>query len=314
MNPRKRAAGALGAFALVGGGVIAGSPPEQPPPTGAWVRRLGFDTRTARVGRNEIRYVRAGSGPALVLIHGVASSSYSWADVASKLAARFDVIALDLPGFGGSSQPADLSFEELPGAVTGLLDTLGVPRAHFAGNSLGGAVAAVVAMRDPERVLTLTLVDSAGFNMAMADRPVMIRALGSEAVGQIAEALPIRRALTGATLRHLMKNKEAVTDERVDEYVAPLLRPGALASTRALLSSEPGFDFERGLSAIQAPTLVVWGRYDPWIPEEHADRFVAAVRGARKAVVEAGHMPQEEIPADIAALLVDHLARAGVTE
>jgi pimeloyl-ACP methyl ester carboxylesterase len=61
------------------------------------------------------------------------------------------------------------------------------------------------------------------------------------------------------------------------------------------------------LASVQAKTLVLWGRFDPWLPESHADRFVAEIKGARKVVLETGHLPQEERPAEVARLIGDFL-------
>ena len=80
-----------------------------------------------------------------------------------------------------------------------------------------------------------------------------------------------------------------------------------MASARSLMLSRLDEDFEADLAAIQAKTLVLWGRFDPWLPESHADRFVAAIKGARKVVLETGHMPQEERPAEVARLIRDFL-------
>ena len=263
--------------------------------------------RSVRVGRHDVRYVRKGQGPTLILIHGLASSIYTWSEVIEPLSRSFDVIALDLPGFGASSQPADLSFEDLAAAVPGLMDALGVSRAHLVGNSLGGAVSLLLAARQPQRVDHVVILDSAGFRMKPGERPFMIRFLGSRAAGFLGDGFPIRRILTTATLRHLIHDDTKVTAERIDEYVAPLLRPGALVSARALLLSPLDERFVADLRAIEAKTLVVWGRFDPWLPQEDADRFVAAIQGSRKVIVETGHMPQEERPSEIARLVGEFL-------
>lgn len=290
-------------------------PAEKVPPTGAWLQRAGLEPQVLRVkggetagGRSlDVRYVRAGQGPTVILVHGLASSIYSWAGVIGPLSQSFDVIALDLPGYGGSSQPADLAFDDLPAAVTGVMDALGVARAHFVGNSMGGAVALLMASRAAERVDHVVILDSAGFGMKPNERPFMVQVLGSPAAGFFAARLPIRRGLTAATLHHLIRDDSVVTDERIDEYVAPLMRPGALESTRALLLSRLDERFLPDLAAVRAKTLVVWGRYDPWLPESHADRFVAAIAGSRKVLMETGHMPQEEKPVDVARLIGEFL-------
>lgn len=312
------------ALLLIIGGALFLLPEERTPPTGRWLTRAGLESRTVTLPRGDagtlsagqadlpsqrldIRYVRAGAGPTVILIHGLASSIYSWADVIGPLSANFDVVVIDLPGFGASSQPADLSFDDNPRAVLGLMDSLGIEKAHFVGNSMGGALSLFLAARQPARVDRVVVLDAAGFAMKPDERPFLVQLLASGATGALAERLPVRRALTRATLNHLIRDRSRVTEERIDEYVAPLQRPGALEATRSLLRSRFDERFVPDLALIRAKTLVVWGRYDPWLPLEDADRFVAAVRGARKVVLETGHMPQEEKPAAVAQLIGEFL-------
>lgn len=292
---------------LVGLVVILFLPREKTPPTGQWLVRAGLQTHTIRIGRMDVRYVRKGQGPPVILIHGLASSIYSWAGVIGPLSERFDVIALDLPGFGASSQPDDLSFDDYSKTLVGLMQALGIQRAHFVGNSMGGAISLLLAARQGDMVDHVVVLDSAGFALKPAERPFIVRMLASRSAGVLAERLPVRRLLTRATLRYLIQDDTTVTEERVDEYLAPSLRPGALASARSLLLSRLDDGFVADLGAIRAKTLVLWGRFDPWLPESDADRFVAAIKGARKVVLETGHMPQEEQPALVARLIGDFL-------
>jgi len=271
-------------------------------PTGAWLKAAGLEARFETVEGLRIRYVRSGNGPAVVLLHGFASSIYTWKDVLPGLASTRTVVALDLPGFGESDQPPDLSFDVYPKVVRGLMDKLGVGPATLVGNSLGGAVATVLAAQSPERVDALVLIDAVGFNLNASDRPLVLRLAANPAGAALFERLPIRGRVLRLGLRQVFHDPALITGERFNEYLAPLLRPGAPASALSLLTS-------RGLSPrlvtdlaskVKAPTLVLWGREDGWIPVEQADRFVAAIPGARKVVFEAcGHLPQEERPADV---------------
>ena len=254
-----------------------------------------------------MRYVRKGQGPSVILIHGLASSMYSWADVIGPLSETFDVIALDLPGFGASSKPGDLSFADYEPTLVGLMNALEVPKAHFVGNSMGGALSLLMAAREHERVDHVVILDSAGFAMKPAERPFLARLLASKTAGALGERLPVRRLLTRLFLERLISDRARITDERIDEYVAPFLSAGAMASARSLLLSRFDEDFAGELASIQAKTLVVWGRFDPWLPLSHADRFVAEIEGARKVVLDTGHMPQEEKPAEVAQLIGDFL-------
>jgi pimeloyl-ACP methyl ester carboxylesterase len=283
---------------------------DRPPVTpGAWLGEKGLEARFVTVDAHRLRYVRTGSGPAVLLIHGFASSLYTWKDVVPLLARDFEVFALDLPGFGESDQPPDLSFGDLPRAVVGLMDRLGLERAALAGNSMGGGTAALVAARHPGRVTALVLIDSAGFHRDPSEHPGVVRLAGSS-LGALAAHLPVRRLLVERALLQVFFDDTRVTDERVAEYLVPLLRPRAFSSIRSLLGSVAAHPDEvrEALPEIEASTLVIWGREDAWIPVDHADRFVEAIPGARKVVLEScGHMPQAEMPEEVGRLLRDFL-------
>jgi pimeloyl-ACP methyl ester carboxylesterase len=265
----------------------------------------GVTPRYETVDGLSLRYLRRGEGPPVVLLHGLASSIYTWKDVLPVLAAHHDVVAVDLPGFGGSAVPDGPSGEEAMRSVLGLMDRLGIPRASFVGNSLGGAVAISIAARAPERVDRLVLIDAAGYNFARADRPFVLR-LAAGLPGALAEVLPLRPLVT-LSLRQVFHDDRLVTPDRVAEYVAPLRRPGATAAVRAMLRTTDTMGFPGIVRSVRAPTLILWGRYDAWIPVRDAARFAADIPGARVALLQAGHMPQEERPAETAALLEDFL-------
>lgn len=284
--------------------------PEPVPQTGAWLTRAGLAPRVETIDGLPIRYVRSGSGPALVLIHGFGSSIYTWKDVLPSLAEQHDVVALDLPGFGGSGIPARVSADALPRAVLGLMDRLDIQRASLAGNSLGGATSVWLAAAQPERVDRLVLIDSAGFHLGSADRPPLLRLLALPGA-TLAARLPIVRLATERSLRTAFFDPSHVTRERLDEYTAPSLRPGAAEAVVALARQpDPtAGGFDALLGRVRAPSLVVWGREDRWLPVADAERFAAALPTAEVVVLDrCGHMPQEERPEDLARLMRRFLA------
>jgi pimeloyl-ACP methyl ester carboxylesterase len=302
---KRRAVAVLALFALAGLAVLWVAVGETPPgPTGAWMRRAGLTPQFAEAAGVRVRYVRKGTGTPVVLVHGIASSIYSWADVIPALAQRHDVVALDLPGFGGSEVPPSFPGERFVAVLRGFLDGLGLERPALVGHSLGGAVVSAFAAADPARVDRLVLVDSAGFNLAPKDRPWLLRVAGAPGATAIVERLPVRRRLVGLGLRQVFYDDARVTPERVEEYAGPLLRPGAARFMSGLLRNAGALGLPEALGRIRAPTLVVWCAHDEWAPLRDADRFVAAIPGARKAVIEAcGHIPQEERPREFVALL-----------
>jgi len=284
MRSRARRRGiALVVAAAVLAGLALVSREHPDPGVGSWLDESGLVPEERVVAGRRVRYLRAGQGPAVVLIHGLASSIYTWKDVLPRLSRAHDVVALDLPGFGGSEQPADLGFGDLVAVVPALLDALDVERASLVGNSLGGAVAATVAALHPDRVPALVLIDAAGFQRDLGDLPAVLRVAVADPTGLLA-GLPLKRPLTRVALLRVFHDDSRVTDARVAEYVAPLLRPGAVASLRSLLETPPARleSLREALPGIRAPTLVVWGREDAWIPVSHAERFAEVIPDAAR--------------------------------
>jgi pimeloyl-ACP methyl ester carboxylesterase len=276
--------------------------------SGAWMTEAGVEPRFVDVEGLRVRYVRRGAGPPLVLVHGIASSVYTWAAVIPALAESHDVIALDLPGFGGSAIPSHLSGDAYPRVLGGFLDALGLGQVALVGHSLGGAVAAAFAAVQPDRVERLVLVDAAGFNLAPEDRPWVLRMAGAPGASAVLEKFPVRRRVVRLALRQVFHDDARVTPERVEEYLAPLARPGASRFLSQLLGDPGGMGLPEAIGRVRAPTLVVWCAQDEWVPLRDADRFVAAIPGARKAVIDGcGHLPQEERPQELLGLLKEFL-------
>jgi len=307
---RRRALALLGSIASAAAASALLWPERPAGPTGAWLADAGLTARFDSIAGLRIRYVRAGTGPTVLLIHGLGSSIYTWKEIIPVLARDHDVVALDLPGFGRSDQPPDLSIAVYPATILGLLDRLGIARASLVGHSLGGAVATIVAARHPAGVDRLVLLDAAGFSLGPSDRPWLLRLLASD-VGRVLTRLPRRRFFVTLGLRQVFYDDRKVTADRVDEYLAPVERPGATEALRSLLSGLGAgafMPFEDAAKQVRAPTLVVWGQEDEWIPAHDADRFVTAIPGARKVLLGAcGHMPQEELPAQVSRLLSEFL-------
>jgi pimeloyl-ACP methyl ester carboxylesterase len=244
---------------------------------------------------DRIRYVDTGAGPAVVLIHGLAASIYSWRHTIMPLAhGGYRVIAFDNRGFGYSEGSAtgfsnaayvDLLFE--------LLDSLQVWDAVLVGHSMGGAIAAEAALARPDRVRGLVLVDAAGLGVRW---PFMLRVARWPLVGALFNGFRGRGATAGI-LRMLYADPSRVTDQDVDQYYAPLAQPGAGRALRGVLR-QFRFDLLRGrIDSIAAPTLAMWGSEDRLIPPSVGRVVVSELpRGAFVLVPGVGHALPEEAP------------------
>lgn len=249
-----------------------------------------------------VHYQEAGDkhAPAMVLIHGFASSTLVWSKVFLKLAAAgYRVIAVDMLGYGYSAKPRNGEYT-IPGQaklLTRLLDHLGIPRAIFVGSSYGGAVAASCALDYPKRVEKLILVGAVNNN-----RPLeftLMRLFGSPVVGDVVSPLLIgsRRLLRRRMKRVYDRHSWVLDERRVDARHLPLRASG---TQRAIVRTVRGWDAERisrDAHLITQPTLLLWGENDPDIPLADGERLHAEIPGSRLLVfLNCGHIPHEEYP------------------
>jgi pimeloyl-ACP methyl ester carboxylesterase len=264
-----------------------------------------------------VSYLRVGEGPAIVLIHGITSSSRTWRRVLPALAADHTVIAPDLLGHGGSAKPrGDYSLGAYASGIRDLLIALDIPSATIVGHSLGGGIAMQFAYQFPGRLQRLVLVDSGGLGEEVS---LLLRAAalpGSEYVLPLLSAQPVRNAgaAVGSLLGRLGLRPNADMTGLAEGF-------GSLrdhASRRAFVHSlrsvvEPAGQRvdarDRLYLAASVPTLIVWGENDRMIPVAHGREAHAAMPGSRfEAFAGAGHFPFNDDPARFAAVLGDFLA------
>jgi pimeloyl-ACP methyl ester carboxylesterase len=264
-------------------------------------------------------FVRAGSGPALLLLHGIGNNCQTWAGVIGRLAETHTVIAPDLLGHGESDKPrGDYSIAAYANAMRDLLTVLDIERATVVGHSLGGGIALQFAYQFPERCERLVLVGSGG--------------LGPElSAGLRAAALPgaelVLTALTGVSgpLRVGMQAIERVGRLAGWKRVGDLAEAGDallalkdVEARRAFLRTLRGVVDARGQAvtaldrlylADAVPLLVIWGSRDPIVPAQHAETVRAMVPSARVHVFDgAGHWPHLDEPDRFCDLLLDFIS------
>lgn len=249
-----------------------------------------------------VRYARRGpaDGTPVLFLHGYGGDLGNWLFNVDAIAEQAPVIALDLPGHGQSDpRLPGTSLADLAGFVAGFLDAIGVPRVHAVGHSMGGAIAARLALDQPARVASLTLVNSAGLgpeiNAGYID--------GYAAAESRRELKPV--------VEQLFADPSLVSRQLLDDLLKYKRLDGVPELLRALAASlfgggrqaeQPGLE----LGGLGIPVAVVWGEADRVIPAAHAGR---APPGAQVTVLPgAGHMAMMEQAGEFNALLRRHLA------
>jgi pimeloyl-ACP methyl ester carboxylesterase len=280
------------------------------------VSDLDFEPWEVDLHGHRVVYRTVGSGPPVVLIHGMVNSSRHWRDVALRLAERNTVIAPDLIGHGDSATPrGDYSLGAHAAAIRDLLTAIGVESASVVGHSLGGGIAMVFFWQFPQRVERLALVSSGGLGRevspllraaALPGASALLRAAAEprvlDVLERVGDGLDARRPGRGVPLRAIVR------------ALQPLQDPGARAAFLQTLRSVIDIRGQR-VSAVDrlyllasVPCLIVWGERDRTIPIEHGRAAHEAVPHSQfRTLPRAAHFPHLEDPEGLADALAEFI-------
>ena len=280
-------------------------------------------TRDIQLHGHRLSYRCGGSGPLLILIHGITNSSASWEPVLPLLERDFTVIAPDLLGHGDSAKPrGDYSLGSFASLLRDFMLALGHERATIAGHSLGGGIAMQMAYQFPERVERLVLVSSGGLGrqvtpvlraVALPGAELMLPLLASKALVN-----------TGATLGSLIGKLGLRTGKDVAEMAAGLASLQDIEARRAFVHTARSV-IDVGGQRVDAtdklylaetvPTLIMWGDCDPIIPARHGIRAHELMPGSRLRIFEgAGHFPHHDDTAGFVTTLAEFVATTQPSE
>lgn len=278
----------------------------------------GFEAWEVDLHGHEVVYRIAGSGPPVVLVHGMVNSSRHWRPVAMRLAERHTVIAPDLIGHGDSATPrGDYSLGAHATVIRDLLSALGVGRATIVGHSFGGGVAMVFFWQFPHRVERLGLVSSGGLGPEVSPLLRSVALPGASALISLAGADRVTGGLerAGAALRERGSGL-GVQLQAIARALRPLGGPGAreafVHTLRAVIDARgQRVGASDRLYLLEAvPTLIAWGERDRTIPIEHGRAAHAAVPHSRFVTLPgAAHFPHIEAPEALAATLLEWIAQ-----
>jgi pimeloyl-ACP methyl ester carboxylesterase len=256
----------------------------------------------------EIAWDRFGDGPPVVTVHGTPWSSWTWRRVAALLAERFSVYVFDLLGFGASDKRAgqDVSLAGHGARLAALLEFWKLDRPAVIAHDIGGATALRAHLLHQRGVAALALVDV----VALAPWGSPFYRLVRDHNG-VFDQLPA--AIHEGVLRAYVSTAQPRPLDRdlEDALIAPWLGPdGQSAFYRQIAQGDQRHtdEIEPLYAQITAPTLVIWGEADPWIPAAHGAELARLIPGARLEILPgAGHLVQEDRPDELARLLCRHL-------
>ena len=231
---------------------------------------LARSKRKIRTFAGDVAYLRKGQGPAVLLLHGIPSSSYLWRDVIDPLSGTFDVLAPDLLGYGDSDKrlDADLSIAAQARYMVAFMETLGVHQAAVIGHDIGGGVAQLMAVDEPQRVARLK----------------------EPAWDQIMVNIDLRKGLREG-LEKGMVTANRVTDEVVDEWTRPFQDLGGrrayLRAARAL-NNRDLVSRSKHLEELETPTLILWGANDAFLEPRWAEVLQRKFRSSTVEIIDPG--------------------------
>ena len=254
----------------------------------------------------KVHYRDEGEGPPIVLIHGTGASLHTWEDWTTDLVKNYRVIRLDLPAYGltGQDPQKRYSSKDYVDLLHAFLGELKVDKFHLAGNSLGGLISWLYASYHPEKVEQLVLLDPSGF--PFKNTPMVIKMAKTPILNNFIRYIT-PRSFIEKNIKEVYYDETLIKESTIDRYHDLSQYKGNRQAfiDRAYVERE---DYTERLGLIQAPTLILWGENDAWIPVSDAPKFKAAIKDAQMVIMpNTGHVPMEERPRESLAFVLDFL-------
>ena len=247
----------------------------------------GQTSKEITVFGQKIHYVEAGTGPTVILLHGLGGSTQAWMFNIAPLAEKYHVVVPDQIGFGKSDKPlVNYRIRTYVDFLDQFCKQLKIERASLVGNSMGGWIAAAYTAAFPDRVDKLVLVDAAGYAPPKDLDTRTLYALN-----------PTTREGMKALVSKVFYNKAFQTDAAIDQAIALRLAAGDGYTINSITESIiRGEDFlDDTVKTIKRPTLIIWGRQDGLVPLAEGEHFNKDIAGSKLIVFdECGHVPNFE--------------------
>jgi pimeloyl-ACP methyl ester carboxylesterase len=272
----------------------------------------GFEERSLDTRGSRLRYLVAGEGDALVLVHGLGGAAANWLGLMPLLLPGRRLIVPELPGHGGSSPlPAAPSLSPYADRLGLLLEHEGAAPAAVVGHSLGGAIAVRLAIRRPEAVSALVLAAAAGISSTTRSAHYALTITGILKPGR--KIAPHRRRVArSALLKRLVFGRWGASDppalppELVEAFLAGAARhTDTVSAAKALVRD----DVRPELEHVRCPVLVLWGARDNQLPVDDGFEYARRLRAPLRVIADCGHLLIGERPAACADAITGFLSR-----
>jgi len=245
-----------------------------------------------------VHYRDEGSGPVVIMIHGIVSSLHTWDAWADEMKGKFRVIRFDVPGFGLTG-PANFKYK--PGFFVrflhGFVKKMELKKFSLIGNSLGGFISWKYAAYHPDQVEKLVLLDPVGYPQKT---PWIIGMMALPVIGNIATVIT-PRFIVEMNVKEVYGDPSRIKPEAMDRYYELIMREGNRTALRDIFieleeqAGDPTIDDE--IPDIKVPTMVIWGDKDIWTPYAYIENWKKDLPSAKYVVYKGvGHVPMEEIP------------------
>jgi pimeloyl-ACP methyl ester carboxylesterase len=277
--------------------------------TDAKVELPGFEERFADVRGTRLRYLVAGEGEPLLLVHGLGGAAANWLALAPLLLAGRRLLVPELPGHGGSAAlPAAPSLNAYADRLGLLLEHEGLASAGVVGHSLGGAIALRLAIRRSDAVNALVLAGAAGISSGTRNARYALTITSIVKPGRrlaphrqrIARSNALKRVVFG---RWGASDPPALREELAEAFLSgPARHTDTVSAAKALVRDDPRPDLDR----VRCPSLVLWGARDNQLPVEDAFDYARRLRARLRMIADCGHLLIGERP-DACADAIDDL-------
>ena len=256
------------------------------------------DSQYIKIGPFNIHYLISGQGPTIVLLHGIGASVYTWRLLIPLLSHRYQVIAVDLPGFGRSSKIAVESYDldQQTARLQLLLDALNIKECMVVGSSMGGALALWLGLKNPERVKRVVTLAP-----AIDPRLVPLKLASLAWTSPFFKATAANRYVFSYLLGRIMSKRELINAETIAEYLSPYQDPAAVHAFLKATSSIRDHRLLMELKTLVPPLLVLWGKRDLVVREKNVKKLIQQIPHATYHIHESGgHHLQEDDPVWVA--------------